>query len=236
MQVPLAAPLDDLEKIKNPCSAVVAPQSSDRINRPTGRAGNTLNREELMTHFLDEKHSQEDSDWECMREQQRTSEPVLNDLVERAQVLEVTEDADNQLTDMLKTRVTRVTEDSLVSVVETINNDRIKSLIWQAFRRVTLNLMTAMLEDNGVCKASEFAIIRLVTRAQMIQATAKMTVKVDMLMESVDTFVADQSKKGVNEAAQQSKLSAPPSPPLEPSDPLPLKKMETPVTLELMPI
>lgn len=79
--------------------------------RPTGREENTLNRKELMTRLLDERFGQRDFDRQSPGKQQKTSEPVLEGLVERQNVLEMMEVAVDHSTVKLEAQLLRVMED-----------------------------------------------------------------------------------------------------------------------------
>lgn len=63
--------------------AVVAPTSRDVPKRPTGREENTSDREELMTRLFENKFAQKDSDDGSLKEQQKSSEHVVECPVER---------------------------------------------------------------------------------------------------------------------------------------------------------
>lgn len=82
-------------------------------------------------------------------------------MIERAQKLEIMENAVNQLRDKLKARVVRVTQETLEDSMETVGFDDNKLLILRVFRCAFSKMLTTMLKDGRVPEASKSAIIRV---------------------------------------------------------------------------
>lgn len=91
------------------------------------------------------------------------------------------EDAIYHLTYRLKSRVERVTEETLVKDTKTVDNDHM-NVIKGNFRQATGEKVTTMLGYYGVCKAVETAFIKVVASGPIVQATTKMIVRKRKLM------------------------------------------------------
>lgn len=128
------------------------------------------------------------------------------------------DDAVIQLADKLEARLVRVTEETLVTNVKTVDANNNKSFTRGAFRRANREKMTQMLEVGGVCKAIESAMPCVATSSPMFQAVSNMVVKEKNLMASVSVFVAEQPNNEVRVAGQQSVSAAPLSPTPSPSE------------------
>lgn len=85
-----------------------------------------LDRKKLIKRLLEETFCQRDSDCKSQREQRRTAEPVLEGLIGRGEVLEMIEDAINQLTDKLEAQVVHVAIKTLVDIMKTVDTDHNK--------------------------------------------------------------------------------------------------------------
>lgn len=64
-------------------------------------------------------------------------------------------------------------------------------------------MMATTLEDDGVCEASESAIIQLIVSSAMVQTFAPMVAKEMKRMKRVVKFVAVLALKEVREALKQ---------------------------------
>lgn len=89
----------DLEHMVKPRQAIVARPSSDETNRLTRRGENTLDSEEVVMWLSEEASSVVGFDWKSMGEQKKTSESVLEGLVEREKVPKMMEDGANHWMD-----------------------------------------------------------------------------------------------------------------------------------------
>lgn len=139
--------------------AVVVSPTIDETERLTGREENKLDREELMTRLLEEASGQSDRNRESLKGQQRIFEPVPECPVEQGKLLKKMEDAVNQLTNNLGARVVCVTEETFAEVMETVGTSRNQSFLKGALTRASRDIVTNMLEDDGVCEALKSAII-----------------------------------------------------------------------------
>lgn len=84
------------------------------------------------------------------------------------EVLKVTENAVNLWTDTMETQVILVTKTFFAKIIETWGTDHNKLFVTRAFIRVTSEIVTNMLVDEGVCEAFESAIIWASTSGGMV--------------------------------------------------------------------
>lgn len=137
----------------------------------------------------------------------------------RMEVGGMTEDAVNQLANKLRWRVAQVTQETLVDIMKTFDFDQNKKFIRGAQWHETGEAMSHMLETKGVSETFEVMIIRVMTSAPIVQATAKAIIKEEQILETAANLVAVHAKRDVSKAMQQSTTTAAPSwiPPLDDS-------------------
>lgn len=181
--------------------ALAAPPTIEKTDRPTGREGSMLDCKEIMTQLLKETCGQHGFNCKSLGVQQSSPEPVSEGVVKEVDVLNIMEDIVNQLADKLKTRLARVVKATLVKIMETVDTDRNKLSIREAFRRATGDAMMFMLEGDRVCEALKSTIIRVATSGPMVQAFTNMIVKEKELMAPGAILVVKQGKENVCEAA-----------------------------------
>lgn len=109
-------------------------------------------------------------------------EPKIERLVNRAEVRELMEDVLTQLTNKLDARTAQVTEEFVIEIMENLENDHNLVAVQEALKRATSKMLKLILNDSGVCKDSETAVIQMVTSEPMAQAIAKVLAKLDQIM------------------------------------------------------
>lgn len=110
-----------------------------------------------------------------------------------------------------------MTEETSVKIMETVNTDRNKSFIIEAFRQTTCERVTSVQKDDGVGEAFKSSIIRMAASGLVIQAADKTAVTEKKLIAPVANFVAEQAKKEMSVALWQPVSFVFPSPRPSPS-------------------
>lgn len=83
----------------------IAPPSSYKGSRPTGRHENTLDREKSITRFIEELSDLMDSNRDRLTMERLALAPVAKGPVSRTKVRQMMKDAVNQLTNKLDARI-----------------------------------------------------------------------------------------------------------------------------------
>lgn len=87
------------------------------------------------------------------------------------------EDAVNQLINLLDARVAHGTEDSLIGIMENIDDEHIMEFVRGSLGRATCSMLTSIFNDEGVRDAFETAVIQVATSSLMVSAIVKALVK-----------------------------------------------------------
>lgn len=68
-------------------------------------------------------------------------------------------DAFNQLTNKLDARVAQMTEESLIEIMENIDDDNNVSFAWGALKKATRDMLMSMMDDDGIREGFEATML-----------------------------------------------------------------------------
>lgn len=170
-----------------------------------------------MSRMLEEASDRLDIDQDSLTVERVGWEPAPEGPVNRSQVFDMMEDALTQLDDRLNAHSTQIAEESLIGIMENLEDDHNMAFLRGLLRRATCFMLIPALSNENVRDTFKTVIIQVATSVPMVSAIVKAVVKEKEIMAPIERFVASQAKKEVSKAVKQSVILVPPSPPPFPS-------------------
>lgn len=188
------------------------PEPDDEDCRPTRGDENKFKQSDFLTNLLERESDRMDTNRGSLIDDHAPPAPTLGGPISWSEVKTKMKFTMTQLVDKLHSRIAKETEDSVIATTKTPDDDHNQTLVRGALKRPTREVLVSKMDDDEVKVAYEAAIIQTATSPTMIKVVAKALVTEEAIMNSVVGFVASQARKEVSESAQQSIVTALPSP------------------------